>query len=151
MIRDGTMIDFLCPACGADPSRQQVSAELVTCDACDNERPFVRGDVLNVTGCPGAGKSTVGRELMRRLDLPYVVVETDLLNQHSDNVDEHTWMEFIERLLGLAVCLAQTGHTLVLVGYSTPWQWDDQPLRRFIGTIHHVALVCDEDELQRRL
>lgn len=81
----------------------------------------------------------------------FVVVETDVLNQTADNVDEYTWMSFVERLLRLAVCLAHGGRTLVLVGYSTPWQWDDQPLRRFLGRVHHLALVCSDAELDRRL
>lgn len=78
-------------------------------------------------------------------------METDLLNQPADNVDEHTWMSFIERLLRLAVCLAHGEHTLVLVGYSTQWQWDDQPLRRFLGKVQHPALVCTDEGLDRRL
>lgn len=74
-----------------------------------------------------------------------------MVNQPTDNVDEQTWNFFIERLLRLAVCIAYGGHRPVLLGYSTPWQWNDQPLRHFIGRIHHVALVCSDEELDRRL
>ena len=119
MSHHGALVDFYCPTCSAEPADQQVTATHVTCGQCTTTRPFVRGDVINVTGCPGTGKSTVGRVLVRRLQPEFVVVDTDMLNQATDNVDDHTWMTFIERLLQLGVCLAHSGHTLVLVGYST--------------------------------
>lgn len=149
--QNGALVDFHCPTCGADPAKQQVAVGEVTCSECLAQRPFVLSDLVNVTGCPGTGKSTVGRVLLSRLSPEFVVVDADLLNQPADNVDDVTWMTFIERLLRLAVCLAHGGHTIVLVGYSTPWQWDDQPLRHFLGKIHHLALVCSNDELDRRL
>jgi hypothetical protein len=144
-------VDFACPTCGAEPKTQIVSATRVFCPECSTGRPFVRTDLINITGCPGTGKTTAGRLLLHRLAPEFVVVDTDLVNQPADNADEHTWNSFIERLLRLAVCIAHGGHRPVLVGYSTPWQWDGQPLRPFLGRIQHIALVCSDGELDRRL
>lgn len=108
-------------------------------------------DLINITGCPGTGKTTAGRLLPDRLGPEFVVIDTDLISQPTDTVDEKTWSSFIERLLRLAVGIAYGGHRPVLVGYSTPWQWDDQPLLHFLGRIHHIALVCSDAELDRRL
>lgn len=47
--------------------------------------------------------------------------------------------------------MIQGGHLPVLVGYSTPEQWAYQELRRFLGPITFIALVCSDDELDRRL
>jgi DNA-directed RNA polymerase subunit RPC12/RpoP len=146
-----TIVDFACPACGAGVKTQRVAATYVQCRECSTRRPFVRTDLINVTGCPGAGKTTAGRVLLRRLGPEFVVVDTDLVCQPTDNVDERTWNSFIECLLRLVVCIAHGGHRPVLVGYSTPWQWDDQPLRPFLGRIRHIALYCSDAELDRRL
>lgn len=146
-----TLVDFACPSCGAMPELQQVSGARILCGACSFTRPFVRPELINVTGCPGTGKTTAGRLLPGRLGREFVIVDTDMVNQPTDNVDERTWNSFVERLLRLAVCIAYGGHQPVLIGYSTPWQWNDQPLRRFVGRIYHVALVCADEELDRRL
>jgi broad-specificity NMP kinase len=151
MSQSRTIVDFRCPMCGAEPETQQVAATYAMCRECLTKRPFVRPDLINVTGCPGAGKTTAGRILLDRLGPEFVVVDTDLVTQPTDNVDEHTWNSFIERLLRVVVCIAHGGHRPVLVGYSTPWQWDDQPLRPFVGRIQHIALVCSDAELDRRL
>lgn len=146
-----TIVDFGCPACGAKPDVQQVGATYVDCRECSTRRSFVRTDLINLTGCPGTGKTTAGRLLLHRLGPEFVIVDTDLVTQPADNIDEHTWNSFIERLLRLAVGIAHGGQQPMLVGYSTPWQWDDQPLRPFLGRIQHIALVCSDTELDRRL
>lgn len=146
-----TMVDFDCPACGAEASLQAAAADRITCGTCSTARPFRRGHLYVITGSPGTGKSSVGRALAARTPLELVVLDSDLTARPEHDSSEGTWLGFIDTWLRTAVGVAQGGHTLVLVGYSMPHQWEHQALRHFLGPITHVALVCSDDELERRL
>lgn len=146
-----TMVDFDCPACGADAAMQLVAADHIACSACSAGRSFRQGRLYVITGSPGAGKSSVGRALAARLPLHLVVLDTDLTARPEHDSSVEAWLGFIDTWLRTAVGVAQGGHCPVLVGYSTPEQWEHQPLRHFLGPITHIALVCSSQELDRRL
>ncbi|MFD2081793.1 Broad-specificity NMP kinase [Actinopolymorpha cephalotaxi] len=146
-----TMVDFDCPTCDADAQVQAVAADHLTCRTCGASRPFRLGRLHLVTGSPGTGKSTVGRVLATRSPTDLVVLDTDLTVRPEHDSSEGAWLGFIDTWLRTAVGVAQGGHSLVLVGYSMPHQWEQQPLRHFLGPIDYVALVCSDRELDRRL
>jgi gluconate kinase/DNA-directed RNA polymerase subunit RPC12/RpoP len=148
-----TMVDFGCPACGAGVALQLVATDSITCADCSTRRSFRQGRLYVITGSPGTGKSTVGRALAARLPLHLVVLDTDLTARPEHGSSYEAWFGFIDTWLRTAVGVAQGGHTLILVGYSMPHQWEHrhQAFRHFLGPITFVALVCSDDELDRRL
>ncbi|GAA2759329.1 hypothetical protein [Actinopolymorpha rutila] len=79
------------------------------------------------------------------------MLDTDLTARPEHDSSEEAWLGFIDTWLRTAVGVAQGGHSLVLVGYSMPHQWEQQALRHFLGHIIYIALVCSDDELDRRL
>ncbi|MEQ4206279.1 AAA family ATPase [Actinopolymorpha sp. B9G3] len=145
------MVDFDCPACGAGAPLQVVATDRITCGPCSTARSFRQGQLYVITGSPGTGKSSVGRELAARLPLELVVLDSDLTSRPEHDSSEGAWFGFIDTWLRTAVGVAQSGHSLILVGYSMPHQWEHQALRHFLGPITYVALVCSDAELERRL
>ncbi|MET9021780.1 AAA family ATPase [Actinopolymorpha sp. NPDC004070] len=146
-----TMVDFDCPECDADARVQVVAADRITCPECRASRPFRLGRLHVVTGSPATGKSSVGRVLAARSPLELVVLDGDLTARPEHDSTEEAWLGFIDTWLRTAVGVAQGGHSLVLVGYSMPHQWEQQALRHFLGPITYIALVCSDGELDRRL
>jgi broad-specificity NMP kinase len=146
-----TMVDFDCPTCGADSPLQVVVDDHINCGACATTRPFRLGHLYVVTGSPGSGKSTVGRILAAQAPWELVVLDSDLTARPEHDTSEEAWLGFIDTWLRTAVGVAQGGRSLLLVGYSMPHQWEQQVLRHFLGTITYIALVCSDDELDRRL
>lgn len=145
------LVDFACPGCGGAPERQVVGHDQITCSTCGTSRPYTRRGLVVVTGCPGTGKSTVGRHLVTTLPSEMVVLDSDLTARAEHDSSGDAWMGFIDTWLRTAVGLAQGGRTLVLVGYSMPEDWERQRLRHFLGTVRSIALVCSDDELDTRL
>lgn len=145
------MVDFDCPTCDADASQQFVAADHIVCGSCRTSRSFRCGGLCVISGSPGTGKSSVGRALAPKLPLDLVVLDSDLTARREHDSSLEAWLGFVDTLLRTAVGMAQGGHELVLVGYSTPEQWECQPLRHFLGPITSIALVCSDDELDRRL
>jgi len=64
---------------------------------------------------------------------------------------EDNWRRFRSLWLRVAVNIAQNGHPLLLFGSADPEQYEHLPERRYVSSIHTLALVCDEAVLRRRL
>jgi gluconate kinase len=146
-----TMVDFDCPSCEASALAQVVATDHISCTNCSARRPFRRSAAYVITGSPGTGKSSVGRALAAHQRSQLVVLDTDLTARPDHDTSEQAWLDFIDTWLRTAVGIGQGGHRPVLVGYSTPEQWEQQPLRHFLGPITHIALVCSSQELAKRL
>ena len=104
-----------------------------------------------VTGANGTGKSTVCPLLRRRL-ADCIVFEADVIPL------PWTLEEWSERkatyrtaCLSVALEIAQNRRPVVLVGTTVPEEVETNPLRPYFHEIHYLALVCDEEIIERRL
>ena len=141
---------YVCERCGAWSDRVVVDSDEHICSECGHRRRFRRLPLFAVSGASGAGKTAVGNRLPAVLP-ECVVLEQDLLwrNEYAESADAAT--AFRRTWLRVAMNIAQRGRSLVLLGTVLPEHYETQPERRFFSDIHYLALVCREEELERRL
>ncbi len=138
---------WVCEGCGlwAEAAEIGVTDEpAFVCPHCGHHRPFVRQPLFQVTGASGAGKTRVARDLPAALP-ECAVFDQDLL------LDAAPWVAQRRRWLRIAGQLGQGDRSTVLLGTQIPEHYDTLPERACFATIHFLALVCEDAELERRL
>jgi broad-specificity NMP kinase len=106
--------------------------------------------MVSITGCPGVGKSVVGFELARSFERG-VVMEMDVTGRKEYASSPELILEWFGEWVRIAVSVAQRRRFLVLTGFSRPHELESRPDRGWLSEIVHIALVCDREELRRRL
>ena len=141
----------LCPSCGEvrfDVTVDSIASEVI-CPACGHREPFHPEPLLVVSGAGGAGKSSVLREL-RGTREDVVLLDSDVL-WREEFWDELEW--YFRTWLLVCRDVAQSRHPPVLfgAGFGVPENLEAHPQHEFFSAIHYCVLVCDDDELERRL
>ena len=122
---------------------------MIVCD-CGYRHPIALRPLLLVSGASGTGKTTIALRLAGTFT-DAVVLDQNILWMPEMDTPEDNWRRFRSLWLRVAVNIAQNGHPLLLFGSADPDQYERLPERRYVGSIHTLALVCDDDELRRRL
>jgi 2-phosphoglycerate kinase len=101
-------------------------------------------------GASGSGKSTIIKQLIGRQSL-VIALDGDLLWRKEFNTPENGYREF--RDLWLKVCrnISQGGKPVLLSQCGEPVNFESSIERRYFSKIHYLALVCDDNELRKRL
>jgi 2-phosphoglycerate kinase len=145
----------VCPACGEYSVEKVVeqdgSEAVAVCPSCHHAAPFLRLPLFVITGASGAGKSTVCQQLVRVLRGQYVALESDILWGVVPATAEEDFRDYRNVWLRLAKNIGQCGLPVVLCGTAVPDQFGSCPERRYFSALHYLALVCDDDELRKRL
>jgi hypothetical protein len=103
-----------------------------------------------LTGASAVGKTTICLSLQSALR-GCVVMESDILWRPEFNKPEDDYRAFRNTWLRVAKNIGQAGRPVVLCGTAVPGQYESCPERRYFAGIHYLALVCDDEELVRRL
>lgn len=106
--------------------------------------------VLSSWSRGGTSKTTIARRLAGTFP-DAVVLDQDVLWMPEMDTPEDNWRRFRSLWLRMAVNIAPNGHPLLLFGSADPDQYEHLPERRYVSLIHTLALVCNDDELRRRL
>ena len=138
-----------CPGCGEWSTDRPVEDSLVVC-RCGYRHPVALRPLLLVTGASGTGKTTIALQLTGTFT-EAVVLDQDLLWIPEMDAPQDDWRRFRNLWLRLAVNIGQSGRPLLLFGSADPDQYERLPERRYVSSIHTLALVCDDEELRRRL
>ena len=145
----------VCPNCGIYSEEKTIrpgvgeSAEAV-CPSCGYAHLFQRLPLFVITGASGTGKSTLALKLAAE-DRSRVHLESDILWRSEFNRPEDNYRDYRNLWLRMVKNIAQAGRPVVLYGSVGPNQFENCPERRYIATIHYLALVCEDEELARRL
>ena len=146
----------VCIGCGVYRADKQVRvvdgmAAVAVCPACGREHPFVRRPLFVLTGASGAGKTAVSHHLTRQTSQA-VVLDGDILWLEAFYAPEK-WPDFFNLWLRVAKNIGQAGKPVLLAGagLGVPDNLQSCEERRYFGDIYYLALVCDDDELARRL
>lgn len=149
------MVFNVCPECGAWVVERCIEAAEVDwavaiCSTCGHLMRFRRLPMFVVTGPSGAGKTTACERLIHTLP-ECVVLESDILWGILEADPDGTYRTYHDVWLRVVKNINQAGRPVVLIGACMPEQIETLPERRYLGTIHYLALVCDDDVLAVRL
>lgn len=142
----------VCPNCGQHSEEKRIdpSGPFAICPFCGHHHRFLRQPLFVLTGASAAGKTTVCLALQAALP-GCVVMESDILWLPEFDTPEDDYRAFRNTWLRVAKNIGQAGRPVVLCGTAVPGQYESCPERRYFAAIHYLALVCDDEELVRRL
>ena len=142
----------VCPQCGMYSVEKEIDPRgpRAICPHCGYAHPFQRLPLFLLSGASGTGKSTICLGLGAQLP-ECVCLESDILWRGEFATPEDDYRSYRDLWLRVAKNIAQAGRPVVLCGTALPEQFESCPERRYVGDIHALALVCDEQELVRRL
>lgn len=142
----------VCPACGeySDEKTVDPRGPFAVCPSCGHEHLFRRLPLFVVTGASATGKSTVCLALPQAV-AECVALDCDILWRTEFADPRDGYRDFRNVWLRLAKNIGQSGRPVVLCGSAVPEQYEACPERRYFTAIYYLALVCEDDELVRRL
>lgn len=126
-------------------ARPDYDAGTLHCPECGFEEKAQFLPLFVVTGPSGAGKTEV-LPYLRPLLPECEIFETDLLWDSQGD-----WHFVRSNWLRIAFSIAQSERPTLLSGTHLPEHLDRCDYRPLFPTIHYLALVCEEEELTRRL
>lgn len=121
------------------------------CPECGHKHPFLQLPLLIIAGASGTGKSTVCQRLLGRLE-KVVLLEGDLLWRTKFNKPEERYRDFFETWLRLCKNISQSGRPVVWANAGAiPDNVEQCEERRYFSAVYYLALVCNDEELAKRL
>jgi energy-coupling factor transporter ATP-binding protein EcfA2 len=143
-----------CHKCGAYRVDKIVdhTGPFAVCPECGHRHPFKQLPLLTVSGASGSGKSTICQSLAGTME-EAVILDADILWRDHFNHPENDYREFMELWLRMCKNISQAGKPVVLFGAGTGVPMNIEPCveRRYFSQVHYLALVCDNEILERRL
>jgi broad-specificity NMP kinase len=141
----------ICQQCGLWSDVQRIEeGPYAVCPHCGYRHWFRQLPLFVITGPSGIGKSTLCIELAPKLP-EYVCLESDILWGYIASTAEDDYRSYWNVWLNMTVAINQSGRPVALFGTTLPEKLEASPCRRYLSTIHYLALVCDDDELIQRL
>jgi len=122
------------------------------CPICGYKLAFNRLPLLVVSGASGTGKTPVLHHLVG-LIREAVLLDSDILWGPEFNRPEDGYRNFFESWLRIAMNIGLSGRPAVIfgAGMGVPANLESRVERRYFSTIHYLALVCDDAEIEDRL
>ena len=143
----------VCYNCGQYRADKIIDPEgpYAICPECGHKHSFRQLPLLMVGGPSGSGKSTVCQRLVGKLD-QVVTLEADILWRADYDRPENRYRQFFEEWLRVCKNISQSGRpVLLLCAGGNPENVEPCVEARYFSTIHYLALVCDDEELEERL
>lgn len=137
----------ICPKCGNYEWNKEISEnkKQIICQACNHRWHFKSLPLFILTGCSGVGKTTTAQELLQR-ETDYIVMDADMFGFMGEDYQARA-----EQLLSFSKNIMQSGKPLMWTMAGALEMLDRTYNRRFYPDIHYLALVCDQDSLQKRM
>jgi DNA-directed RNA polymerase subunit RPC12/RpoP len=143
----------VCAGCGKYHADKEIdpTGPYAICPDCGHRHAFRRLPLLVVAGASGAGKSTVGRCLIDKID-EAIVLDADILWRPEFDTPEDGYNDFFETWLRLCKNISQSGMPVVLLcAGGIPEKIEGCVERRYFSDVHYLALTSEEADLADRL
>ena len=143
----------VCYNCGQYRADKIIEPEgpYAICPECGHKHSFLQLPLLMVGGPSGSGKSTVCQRLVGKLD-QVVTLEADILWRADYDRPENRYRKYFEKWLQVCKNISQSGRPVLLFcAGANPENVEPCVEARYFSTIHYLALVCDDEELEERL
>ena len=140
----------ICPRCGNYDWDKEVTGNQVCCSKCGETWRFRKMPLFVLTGCSGMGKTTTGIEIMKQQN-EFIVLDADMFYSIMPHDTQEDYYNQIEQVESLSKNIMQTGKTVLWTMAGNLDKLNHVYNRRFIGEIYCLALVCEEEELRRRM
>ncbi len=113
-------------------------------------KPNKKLPLFIITGASGVGKSTTS-EILFQNETDYIVLESDLLWHEMYNTPDDNYRQYRKLWLNVCANISQIGKPVVLCGCVTPEQFNVCEERNLFTEIHYLAIVCDDENLEKRM
>lgn len=144
----------VCHQCGKYRADKTIDPEgpFAICPECDYRHPFLRLPLFLITGASGTGKTAVLNRLSSKMN-EFILLDSDILwHSEFDHPEDH-YKNYMETWLRMCKNISQSGKPVMLFGAGTGVPENIEPCieRRYFSQVYYLALICDDDELARRL
>ncbi len=142
----------ICSNCGNYDWDKEVRKEdktVVRCPKCGHTWKSKALPLFILTGCSGVGKTTTALELQQR-DTNFIILDADYFTFMPSETSED-WAAHVEQMESLSSDLMQCGLPVMWAMAGNLDRLKHTYHKRFFRDIHCLALVCDEQELRRRM
>lgn len=142
----------ICRKCGSWDWDKEVDTEdktIVRCPKCGYSWKSKSLPLYILTGCSGVGKTSTAMELQER-ECDFIVLDADYFTFMPGNSEED-WIKRIEQLQALSADIMQGGKPVMWTMAGCLDKLHSTYSERFFTKIHCLALVCEEQELRRRM
>lgn len=112
--------------------------------------PTKKQPLFIITGASCVGKSTMSEVLFQK-ETDYIVMESDLLWNDMFNTPEDDYRAYRELWLRVCANISQIEKPVVLCGCAIPKQFEGCKARSLFTDIYYLAVVCDDEQLDRRM
>ena len=113
-------------------------------------KPTNKQPLFIITGASCVGKSTLCEELFKN-EKDYIVLEGDLLWNDVYNTPDDDYSQYRRLWMRMCANISQIGMPVVLCGCAFPKQFENQPERDLFTDIHYLAVVCEDEVLEKRM
>lgn len=139
-----------CLKCGNYDWDKEVSNDKIKCPKCGNVWTFKSLPLFILTGCSGMGKTTTGIQIMRK-QTDYVVLDADMFYNIMPGETQEDFCSQIDQMESLSRNIMQSGKPVLWTMAGNLDKLNQVYNRRFFSKVYCLALVCEEDELRRRM
>lgn len=141
-----------CPKCGNYEWNKQIdnTKNSIRCPQCGHQWQFKAMPLFVLTGCSGVGKTTTAQELLQR-DTKFITLDADFLYNIMPHNTEEDYRNEVEQILSLSKNIMQNGKPILWTMAGALEHFEHTYNRRFFTEIHFLALVCNSEELEKRM